>query len=57
MKTIMAITNRYGEILCELERDDGGFFYKIPRDMESYMFGVLLCEGDEFKVEEIEIDG
>lgn len=56
MKTIMAIVNKYGEILVKLERD-GDFFYRIPRDMDSYMFNVLLCEGDEFRVEEIEVEG
>lgn len=54
MKTIMAMVNKYGEILCELERD-GSCFYKVPtRDICTVTD--LLCEGDEFRVEEIVIE-
>lgn len=54
MKTIMAMVNKYGEIIVELERN-GDFFWSIPQD-RVYDFN-LLCEGDEFKVEAIEVDG
>lgn len=53
MKTIMAMVNGYGEVICELEQD--GCWYKVPArnwvDVTS-----LLCEGDVFKVEEIEVE-
>ena len=29
MKTTMVMTNQYGEIVAELERD-GGFFWRVP---------------------------
>ena len=55
MKTIMAMVNKYGEILCELELDDDGFFYRVPAN-GGYMFNALLCEGDEFRVEAVEVE-
>ena len=49
MKTIMALVNQYDEIVAELERD-GDFFYRLPYILD------LLCEGDEFRVEAIEVE-
>ena len=53
MKTIMAMVNGYGEVICELKPD--GCWYQVPvRDM--HKITTLLCEGDVFKVEEIEVE-
>lgn len=52
MKTIMAMVNKYGEIICELE-PDGNFFYKVPA---GHNFNILLCEGDEYRVEAVEVE-
>lgn len=54
MKTIMAMVNGYGEVICELERD-GDFFWRVPKDCGTD-FNTLLCEGDVFRVEEIEVE-
>lgn len=54
MKTIVAMVNRYGEIIVELERD-GDYFYKVP-DGHACDFNKLLCVGDEFRVEEIVLE-
>ena len=55
MKTIMAMVNKCGEIIVELERD-GDFFYRVPEGSVCD-FNTLLCEGDEFRVEAVEVDG
>ena len=53
MKTMMAIVNKYGEVVCELE-PCGDFFFRVP-ESSRHAFG-YLCEGDEFYVEEVEVD-
>ena len=50
-ETKVVLTNKYGEIVCELEKD--GYFYKFPMDFAK---NPLLDIGDEYKVEEIETE-
>ena len=54
MKTVMAMVNKYGEVIVELERD-GDFFYRVPKG-HACDFNTLLCEGDEFRVEAVEVE-
>lgn len=50
-ETKVCLVNRYGEVVCELEKD--GYFYKFPMNFAK---NPLLLVGDEYKVEEIETE-
>lgn len=53
MKTVMAMVNGYGEVVAELKPN--GCWYDVPvKDM--YKITTLLCEGDVFRVEEVEVE-
>lgn len=53
MKTIMAMVNQYGEIVAELK--PSGYFYEVP-NRELYKVTTMLLEGDEFRVESVEVE-
>lgn len=50
-QTKVCLVNKYGEVVCELERDGG--WYVIPRNKVG---GLLLDIGDEYRVEEVEFE-
>ena len=54
MRTAMVMVNRFGEVICELEKT-GEFFYGVSK-RDEHFFGDLLMEGDEFRVEAIEVE-
>ena len=39
-ETKVCMYSQYGDVLFELERDEGGYFYKLPKEA-----GILWCEG------------
>ena len=57
MKTIMAMVDKYGQIVCELEpKDDPAYgMYGVPT-RKLHIFSDMLMEGDEYRIEAVEIE-
>lgn len=51
-ETKVCLIDKYDNVVCELERDGGGF-YVIPRNMCS---SILFDIGDEYHVDEIDFE-
>ena len=51
-KTVAVLVDKYDEIVCELEKSEGDMYYKLPNDITN----ILLLDGDEFRVKEIEVE-
>ena len=51
-ETKVCMYSQYGDVLFELERDEGGYFYKLPKEAYNWLFDV----GDKYFVKEIEVE-
>lgn len=51
---IAVIRNKYGDVVCELEEKNGIYWGVKSEDVSLFMD--WLADGDEFRVEEIEVE-